>query len=341
MSFIDIQYVNRLQSRLPRYHVKSLNPLMVNFRCPLCGDSAKSTTVARGWVLTFPNSSDHYFYCHNCTQQAIPFAKFLQEMDQNLYKEYLVELFRSNHAPRKKVEEPPPAARIPAQVRPDVLLGLQKIMDLDEFHPARRYLESRRLPEERTSGLFYASKFKHYINGVLPDKFELKRDEGRIVLPLRDSDGTVFGVIGRAVDPKSLRYITILFDETKAKIFGQEHTDSARHVWILEGAFDSMFVPNSVAMAGVSIRNDGISHFKKRAFVLDNQPRNKDVVRVMEGLIEAGEEVTIWPSSIQAKDINQMVLDKEVKPEEIVQLLKKNTFSGLTAKLKLSKWKKT
>lgn len=343
MSYIDIQYVNRISSRLLRYSLKSINPLVANFRCPFCGDSGKNSTMARGYILTFPNTSDHYYYCHNCQMDPKPFAKFLQDFDGSLYKEYIVELFKTNNSGRKRVKEEdaiPAPARVPV-AKIDPLAGLKSIAELDEYHPARRYIETRCLPEERLSQIFFVSKFKEFVNRFLPDKFDLKRDEGRIVVPLTDEDGRVFGVVGRAIDPKSLRYLTILFDDTKAKIFGMDKVDKSKQVFILEGAFDSMFVENSIAMAGVTIRNNGIETLTDRVFVLDNQPRNKDVVRIMGGLIDAGEKVVMWPDMIKAKDVNQMILDGELKQSEIVNFLRAHTAQGLTAKLKLTKWKKT
>ena len=47
-SYIDTKYVNLLSSRLPLF--KRKNEGLFNFRCPLCGDSQKSKTKARGYL---------------------------------------------------------------------------------------------------------------------------------------------------------------------------------------------------------------------------------------------------------------------------------------------------
>ena len=45
---------------------------------------------------------------------------------------------------------------------------------------------------------------------------------------------------------------------------------------------------------------------------------------------------SIWPTSIQEKDVNDMIL----ADHDICSIIKRNTHSDLTAKLKLNLWKK-
>ena len=51
MIWIDTKYANLLSAKLERYVVKKHNPFLANFRCPICGDSQKSKTKARGYLL--------------------------------------------------------------------------------------------------------------------------------------------------------------------------------------------------------------------------------------------------------------------------------------------------
>ena len=52
--------------------------------------------------------------------------------------------------------------------------------------------------------------------------------------------------------------------------------------------------------------------------------------------INRGDKVVIWPSHIQEKDVNEMILAKN----DICTILESSTYSELTAKLKLNLWKK-
>jgi hypothetical protein len=70
--------------------------------------------------------------------------------------------------------------------------------------------------------------------------------------------------------------------------------------------------------------------------IVDNQPRNKDVARVLDKIIASNYNVVIWPQNIEEKDINDMVLNN-IDP---VKVISKNMFSGLQAKLKFTEWKR-
>jgi hypothetical protein len=84
---------------------------------------------------------------------------------------------------------------------------------------------------------------------------------------------------------------------------------------------------------------DGNTHFlpDNGVFVFDNEPRNKEIHKRIEKLIRDGKSVCIWPSSIQQKDINDMVLAGLQNVEKIID---DNTFTGLEANLKLMSWRK-
>jgi len=70
--------------------------------------------------------------------------------------------------------------------------------------------------------------------------------------------------------------------------------------------------------------------------IVDNQPRNKDVARVLDKIIGSNYNVVIWPQTIQEKDINDMVLSNL----EPLKIISKNVYSGLEAKLKFTEWKR-
>jgi alkyl sulfatase BDS1-like metallo-beta-lactamase superfamily hydrolase len=71
-------------------------------------------------------------------------------------------------------------------------------------------------------------------------------------------------------------------------------------------------------------------------YVFDNEPRNREIVNRISKTINRGDKVVIWPTSIQQKDINDMVL----AGLNVMDVLKSNTYSGLEAKIKFNNWKK-
>ena len=63
---------------------------------------------------------------------------------------------------------------------------------------------------------------------------------------------------------------------------------------------------------------------------------NKEIVERISRCIDQGQRVVIWPTSIEEKDVNDMIL----ADYDIRSIIKENTHSDLTAKLKLNLWKK-
>jgi hypothetical protein len=101
---------------------------------------------------------------------------------------------------------------------------------------------------------------------------------------------------------------------------------------------DSLFLDNAIAVTGTSFNKLEQLNLNKDKLVviIDNQPRNKEVVKLYNSMIDKGYSVVIWPQTLQEKDINDMVLSgKDVK-----KIVKQNTFSGLEAKTKFISWKR-
>ena len=103
----------------------------------------------------------------------------------------------------------------------------------------------------------------------------------------------------------------------------------------LKVLFDSTFVENSVAMCGsdLDIRSFGWSSY---IWVFDNEPRNREIIERIHKTIDRGDKVVIWPSSIQEKDVNDMINSGH----DVRRVIESNTYSGLQAKIKFNYWKK-
>jgi hypothetical protein len=157
-----------------------------------------------------------------------------------------------------------------------------------------------------------------------------------LVLPFIDEKGNMFGFTGRAFDPNSLRYLTIMIDEDKPKIFGLNEIDFHKQYYVVEGPIDSLFIRNAVAMAGADGNSKGLENIENAVYVFDNEPRNGEIVKRMERVLERGNKVVIWPESIIDKDINDMFVSG-LDPQAIID---SNIYSGLEGKLKLSYWRK-
>jgi hypothetical protein len=215
--------------------------------------------------------------------------------------------------------------------------GLKKISSLAANHPVKQYILSRQIPPESHFRIYYAPKFKKWINSILPTKFsDDAKDEPRLIFPLLDKNKRMFGISARGFDPKGLRYITIMFED-RPKLFGLDQVDFTKDFSIVEGAIDSLFLKNCIAMVGADANLEGIEQIENATYIFDNEPRNTQIHKRMEKIIRNGHKLCIWPSNIHQKDINDMV-KSGLQPQKIIS---ENTYSGIEAMLQLTKWRKT
>ena len=77
----------------------------------------------------------------------------------------------------------------------------------------------------------------------------------------------------------------------------------------------------------------------KITLIYDNEPRNKEILKLMQNAINLRFNVVIWPDTIQGKDINEMIMGG-ISFDEIEKIISSNTFSGLEAQTKFVFWKK-
>ena len=332
MSYLDDKYLGLISPRLEKF--RKIRGGVYNFRCPYCGDSQRHKNKARGYI--YKNKADYNFKCHNCGVTR-SFTYFLKDRDPPLYDEYVMERYKEGLTGKGTVTPEPNFTFVKPKFRKkDICDELVKISELNTSHRAKKYLINRGINEDTLSKFYYCPDFKRWTNKHKKIYDTTDNDDDRIIIPLRNSKGELFGYQGRSLDPTSkMRYITVMLDENAPKIYGLEKINTQKPIYILEGPFDSLFMENSVAMCGsdVDIRTFGWSNY---IWVYDNEPRNREIVNRLERSINLGDQVVIWPSNIKEKDVNEMILAKH----NICDIIKTNTFSELKAKLKLNLWKK-
>ena len=87
---IESKYVRLLSSRLRNF--KQKKDYLWNFSCPICGDSQKNKTKARGYV--FPKGNNLFYRCHNCGV-SIGVGNFIKAVDESLHREFVLEKYKS------------------------------------------------------------------------------------------------------------------------------------------------------------------------------------------------------------------------------------------------------
>ena len=322
MDIVDSKYIGLVSSRLQKF--KRVKADLYNFRCPICGDSKKHKNKARGYVYAY--KADMNFKCHNCGASTT-FSNFLKTLDPTLHKQYVLEKFKERNTGKGSIiEEPKFDFKKPV---------FRKKLDLpraSEVTIAKEYLEKRKLDPSK---FFFTNKFKEWTNTHKKTFDNITRDESRIVIPLYDVKNNLIGFQGRSLVPNSVKYITVMINEEAPKIYGLDKVKTEKPIYILEGPFDSTLVENSVAMCGsdLDVRTFGWSNY---IWVFDNEPRNREIVERISKTINRGDQIVIWPSNIEEKDVNDMTLSGH----DVKSVLESNTYSGLKAKIKFNNWKK-
>ena len=129
--------------------------------------------------------------------------------------------------------------------------------------------------------------------------------------------------------------VSEISDDEKKKIYGLNHCSFDETLFVTEGPIDSLFLKNSIAMVGADV-DWTFAEEKNVVFIYDNEPRNEQIVRRMQTVIDRGLRLVIWPQKVQQKDINDMVS----AGHNVQSIVESYTTSGLQAQLALNDWKR-
>lgn len=339
MLYVDVKYLTLISHQFELF--KRKNDYLFNVRCPFCGDSQKKKNKMRGYFYKIDNSM--VYKCHNCGYGA-SFGNVLKQLDPMNYKQYCIERYTEDE---KKTWQPKGDNWTPnghklfdTEVKPTRLIDniMDKVSALPYDHEAVKYVESRLIPRNKWDRLYYIDNIKDVIQ--LNEKYRnsIVTSEPRLAIPFFDKFGKLTAVSLRAMRGEKLRYIQVKVVEDVPTIFGMDNVDEREPITVVEGPLDSLFLHNSIACAGTSFNKIDTLGFDKDLvkIVFDNQPKNKDVCRLVEKYIDLGYQVCVWPESIVEKDINDMMMANL----DVQLIVDTYTSSGLEAKLKFTKWKK-
>ena len=324
MDLTDSKFIGLVSSRLQKF--KRVKADLYNFRCPICGDSQKHKNKARGYFYQVKNNTN--FKCHNCGA-SMSFSNFLKQIDHTLHKQFVMEKFKDGYAGKKGAS----AVEAPKfDFKKPVFKKKINLPKASEVPIAKEYLEKRKIDPAK---FYFADRFQEWTNTQKKTFDTIRRDESRIIIPMYDTERNLIGFQGRSLGPNSVKYITIMINDEGPKIYGLDNIRTDDPVFVTEGPFDSTFISNSIAMCGADadVRRWGIDD---PIWVYDNEPRNNEIVKRISDTINRGEKVVIWPSNIQQKDINDMVL----AGHNVMSVVEKNIYSGLEANVQLNTWKR-
>lgn len=353
MSIItDKKFINLISSELRNFKWKKDN--LANCSCPICGDSKKNKRKARGY---FYQKHGRFFYkCHNCSFWSSIY-NFLKEVSPSLCKEYSLDnykngsagAFRKERKKKKEVAVPDMIFKRPNKIRDGykIMGDIPCLKDLDEDHNAVKFANIRIIPKQHWGLLYYTDDFGSLMKRLDPNCLPTGK-EPRLVIPFFNRHGDVVAVQGRSLSMKdeynarsTVKYLTVKVDHSIDRLwYGMWRCDPKKRVYVVEGPIDSLFLKNSVAMVGAGAIDNIPSRLvdTDMVYVLDNEPRNRQIVQYNEDLIRKGKKVCIWPKTISEKDVNDMAYN--ISTRKIQKIIDENSFSGLEATARLREWKK-
>ena len=292
-----------------------------NFKCPICGDSQKNSRSKRGWYYIKTNS----YYCWNggcaASEQGLPILKVLSLVCHQSMAELKLEYLKSLGKTSKKIHKKEEVKVLPKQ----------KVELLDSWIPIddniQKYIEHRRILEAP----FAPKNWQFY--------FDKKKK--RLVIPW-NINGKLKSYQLRAIYKNQTPKYLFPFNVDKP-VFGIDNVDeSFPYIFGLEGAFDSIWVKNGVAIGGLTPTENQINSIKSKlcdyVYMFDNQWADETSMKKSIKLAtdDPYAKIFIWPHGTNCKDVNEFVIKQNKNPFVEKTFLKKHIYSGVRALLVLN-----
>lgn len=297
---LSFEYIQFLNEKLLQYIPQPYSRVgdKVNFRCPICGDSRKSSTKKRGWLYL----SNGTYFCFNCGT-SLPGIKLLQALSGSDYEsikhEYVKLFLKSgqNASLSAYVETPSDEPNI---------FNPQRILDPDLKKPlsqkAIEYLTNRKV----LSAPFLKEK-------IFSTYSATNKDEEFILIPWKINGIDAYYQVNDFLKLKSLKY---MFPKNKKKLlYGLDNIDPQYNkIFVFEGVYDSLFVKNGIASGTKSITDYQLKLIKNRwpnheiCISFDNDAAGFGSVKK---LIEKNTSFKFFKwfnENIKEKDINDYIL---------------------------------
>ncbi len=256
LSFEYISFLNqKILEYLPANAVRVGDKL--NFRCPCCGDSKKSTQKKRGWWY-FKNAS---FYCFNCGtgMSGIKFLELISGSQYESIRQEYIRLFLKSGLKSELSSTFDKSSIIENQS----LFNLHSIVKEEWKKPlsdeAIKYLKERRV----TEALQY--------NDVKLYSWYDKKNQEFILIPWTLNGIDSYFQLNDFKKHGNIKYI--FPKDVKKTIAGLDNIDvSWPYIICFEGYYDSLFVKN-----GICLGTKSITEYQEK-LIRERYPRHQIVI---------------------------------------------------------------
>jgi len=224
---IESKYIRLISSRLRNF--KQKKDYLWNFSCPICGDSKKNLSKARGYV--FQKGTNLFYNCHNCGV-GTNLGNLIKQVDPSLHKEFVLERYKSGESGFSNFKSPSfdiPAPRFDKVAKEKTFDHAEWVNNLPAEHFCSLYCTNRRFLSTMTDNLLFTPNYKKFCDALVPNHGKEITADARLVIPFYDKYNTLIGVSGRALENSDykLRYVTLRTNESQDKlIYGMDKVNT-------------------------------------------------------------------------------------------------------------------
>lgn len=298
LSYEYVQFLDeKILQYLPQPYVQVGDK--INLRCPICGDSKKSTIKKRGWVY-LKNAS---YFCFNCNASlpGIKLLKLLSGADyESIHREYVRLFLKSGHdSSLSSIQWKPSIEDEPNVFNAKNALDQSLKKPLTER--AKEYLHHRKVLE---APFLREPLFSTWKNDISKEF---------ILIPWKINGVDAYYQVNDFLKITSMKY---MFPKGKKKlIYGLDNIDpSYNKIFAFEGVYDSLFVKNGIATGTKAITDFQMKLIKDRwpyheiCIAFDNDaPGFASTMKMVES--EKASKFFAWfKDDAQEKDINERIL---------------------------------
>jgi len=293
----------------------------------MCGDSTKDRTKKRGWIY-FPAGEQPNYSCFNdgCSARGITLLAKMQNIDNKEAFSQVIQRHRNRNDDSIISDD-------------EFFLdddGFEEFLDTPKVTPERQeFIIPAHWTEldEISQNIITSRKIMEAPYTPRNWKLYLCTKSSRIVIPWI-TNGKIKSYQLRSIYKNQQPKYKFEKGQTKP-IFGFDTLDyDYSDVYLLEGAFDSIFVKNGLAIGGIRLsgtQKETLANYMfEHVYMLDNQWLDDSAFRETHKLLKEDKKVFIWPrDGFPYKDVNEHVVKTGKNPFNDPEFLKANTFSGL------------
>jgi DNA-binding transcriptional ArsR family regulator len=293
---------------------------VVRLPCPYCDDRYRPVHRSHGY-LSEGKKGNLAYHCKKC-DRGTSLSGLLKDHFPDLHKDWL-RLHREQGKGNVRlllvpIKPTPPSEAEIQEWTDKIMRNLHEhgtcVQDLPEDHPARLYLESRKM--RRLNDVWFVSEFGTLVKSMGKRCMPGARGP-RVVWVGRDKNRRVSGYLGRSLDPGiEKRWASCkVREEAEGCIYIPDDLDLTKIVCVCEGIPDAIGLGNAVTAQGISfvpvaeyllslgVRKDQIR------LVWDNEMEtNPGIKRNALAARVAGWRVVEWKEGVPYKDINDAVV---------------------------------